>query len=169
MPRWLWSDGTSTLSVKKWMTASTFTYSYLTPAAQQLKLFQFYCTISHRQRFTLRIMFHGKSRVLKEWMNLSLFTDPSTALWCVHCVSSKLSFIDFRFYISHWYKHLEVSVQLYFTLMQFPFNFILDSCNFCHRSCLFPVKLVPLICQVEERLLENSTLFQQYLKWLSRR
>ena len=36
------------------------------------------------------------------------------------------------------------------------------SCNFRHRGCLFPVELVPLVCQVEERLLEEIWAFQNW-------
>ena len=89
------------------------------------------------------------------WMNFSVFTHPSAAaLWCVHTVSSNLSFIDLRFhFVDVGIK--ELLNNLYTTL------FSIHSCYFCHCSCLFPVKLVPLVCQVEERLLvENSTWFQ---------
>ena len=97
-------------------------------------------------------------------LNFSVFSDLSH--WTLVCalvlciVSHK---IWHTFHLQQClilFKQLEVPFNFYFTLVQFPpfppsrnFHHVKFSSDLRHCNCLFPMQLVPLIGQVEERFL----------------
>ena len=97
-------------------------------------------------------------------LNFSVFSDLSHwTLVCalVLCIVSHKTWHTFHLQqCLILFKQLEVPFNFYFTLVQFPpfppsrnFHHVKFSCDLRHRNCLFPMQLVPLIGQVEERFL----------------